>query len=284
MSIARHVSQRSLAILFATVLAFIVVVLDPLRGTSANQVDVWFFDIGQGDAALIQSGSTQIIIDGGPTGTLVEKVGRVMPFWDSTIEYTFVSHPHEDHFIGLLSLGKHYNMEQVFVAPQMYGSQSWQVFIDSHEEKVFSSGAEFQITPEITAQVIWPEDSEVKEYEDPNDGSLVILFTIYGKKVLFTGDAGVDQEAEYIKDLGDIDILKVGHHGSYTSTSRALLETAQPEDAIISCGADNDYGHPHNVTLNRLEEFGITTWRTDLQGDIRARIDESGYEMGTFAL
>lgn len=279
-----HLLKRAATTLGVVLLACAVVWLDPVRGTQQQAVDIWFFDIGQGDSALIQSGKTQILIDGGPNTSLTGKLGRVMPFWDHTIEYTFVSHPHEDHFVGLLPLKNHYNLLQTFAAPQVYASQSWQVFTDRYRPAIAAAGDEFELAPNIHAQVLAPAHRNPQQYEDPNDGSLIILFTIYDKKILFTGDAGVEQEKAILDVIGDIDVLKAGHHGSYTSTSRELLESSTPEYAIISCGLENSYGHPHESTLNRLKEFGVDTWRTDLEGDIRLRISPPGYTVESYEL
>lgn len=280
----RNIFQRATVVAILIGMTFLVTWVDPVRGGNANTVDVWFFDIGQGDAVLIQSGSTQIMIDGGPTGSLTEKVGRVMPFWDNVIEYTFVSHPHEDHFIGFLPLAQHYDMDHIYVAPQIYASQSWQVFLDTHDEEVLMAGDEIHISEDISVQVIWPEHRDVRTYEDANDGSLVLIVNIQGKKILFTGDAGVEQEKEFLEMVGDVDVLKVGHHGSYTSTSPALLDVIDAEQAIISCGQDNSYGHPNAVVVNRLNEANIETWRTDQDGDIRMQIRQGIYHISSFSL
>lgn len=284
MSHYHHLFTRAATGAAVIAVAFLVVWLDPMRGTPASAVDIWFFDIGQGDAALIQTGSTQILIDGGPTGKLVEKIGRVVPFWDQYIEYTFMSHPHADHYVGFLPLAEHYDLGEVYVAPQEYASQTYQVFVDTHEERVLMAGDELELASNITARILSPHHEDLRSYEDPNDGSVIMLLDMYGTKILFTGDAGIEQEKEILAELGDIDVLKVGHHGSYTSTSRELLEVTQPEEAVMSLGFENEYNHPHAVILNRLQEFGARIWRTDQDGDVRVRITPEKYTIHNFWL
>jgi competence protein ComEC len=104
--------------------------------------------------------------------------------------------------------------------------------------------------------------------EDPNEASVVILLTFGETTLLLTGDATADIEGEIANAVGDIDVLKVGHHGSMTSSSYAFLETTTPEIGVISVGAENTYGHPHPAILKRLAERNIRVLRTDQDGDI----------------
>lgn len=283
MSYGSHFAKRVLALAALALIAFTVSWLDPLRGTAAHTVDIWFFDIGQGDATLIQSGSTQILIDGGPSGVVIEKLGRVMPFWDQTIEYVFLTHPHADHVTGLVALSEYYDFGEVYTSAQEYDSQVYQVFLDTFDPRFLQSGDLISPSGAISLSVLWPDHVDSRRYDDPNAGSVVLLASIYDTDILLPADAGVDEEGRFISSVSDIDILKVGHHGSYTSTSRALLETSSPEHGIISAGEQNRFGHPHEVVLSRLAEFGVRVWRTDYS-DIRARIKESSYILEGFLL
>lgn len=267
--------------------AFAVAALDPLRHAGNNTVDVWFFDIGQGDGLMIREGNTEIVIDGGPDSTMVEKVSRVLPFWDRRLEYVINTHPHADHVNGLLALSDYYTIGQVFTAPQLYNTHQYQDFLAKVDEVDITGPRHLQITPDITLDFLAPnpKNPERQYLPDPNTGSIIVLLTTPEGKVLFTGDADMAEEKSILSQLPDIDILKVGHHGSRTATSRDLLEKSQPEVAVISCGLNNDYHHPAPETVSRLKEFGADIWQTDIDGDIRLRFEPGKpYFMRNFSL
>ncbi len=234
---------------------------------------VWFFDVGQGEGMLIETPhGKQILIDGGPDQTILQKLPQVMWPWDRTIEAMFVSHPDSDHITGLVSILERYHVETIYETGVRGGTsvitKFEQAMADEHAAHMFvRQGDSFEMDG-VQIDILWPTHSAIKEEKDRNNTSIVMRVR-YGTTIfLFTGDAEETVEDDFAKSAGDVDVLKTGHHGSRTSTSFELLSIIKPEIAIISAGQKNRYGHPHPIILSRLQQIGAEMWRTDLDGDI----------------
>lgn len=256
---------------------------------SSNRVVVWVFDIGQGDAIFIDAPDAQVLIDGGRNGEVVEKLAAVMPFWDRSIDYVINTHPHADHVIGLNYVLERYSVGEAWVSGQEYNSDAFAFFEDwtqSHGQwRVAGAGDEIDLGAGASLKLLWPEESvEGEVLEETHDGNIVAELTYGETTVLLTGDFEAEEEVQILDELDHIDVLKVGHHGSYTSTSQELLEDITPDWALISVGEGNDYGHPHESVLRRLKSFGIPTLRTDQDGDIRITSDGGEPRLSTFGL
>lgn len=238
---------------------------------------VIFFDVGQGDAILISQGQNQVLIDGGKDGKVIlEKLGRYIPFWDRTIEAVVATHPDQDHIGGLVDVAKNYKIETVLETNAKSDSQTyktWKDLIDNKNiQKVealkntaikFPSGAQIQIL-----HPLFPVSGAGS---NSNDWSVVAKLTFGKNKFLFTGDLPTEKEAELANSKSDVsaDVLKVAHHGSKYATSEEFLSAVGPEEAVISAGKNNSYGHPAPEIIERLLEHGIKIWRTDVMGDIK---------------
>ncbi|MFH1315379.1 MAG: ComEC/Rec2 family competence protein [Candidatus Uhrbacteria bacterium] len=245
---------------------------------------VWFFDVGQGDAIFIQTqDNKQILIDGGPGEAVLSKLGAVMPFWDRSIDMIISTHPHSDHISGLIEVLDRYKVDQVVMTGVNYRSS----YLDAFEDRVEAEGAEVIVIDDVidlwigkdarkgvnsidSLTAVFPIESYRDQYIDEvNETSIVIELTYEETSILLTGDMYVEQEAEVLRNIStEIDVLKVPHQGSISSTSTQFLEALDLETAIITVGADNSYGHPHPVVLQRLYDQGIEILRTDLDGDI----------------
>lgn len=262
------------------VLAHLFVLFSETRTVSDDEMHIWFFDIGQGDAFLIQVGNEQVLIDGGPGNEIVEYLGMVMPFWDRNIEYMVNTHPHADHVAGLVHVFDYFNVERVFASNQIYNTNIWNRFLNITGDKLewLMIGDEIVLSNGAVLRVLWPDHNSPKRYSDPNAGSVVILLEYGEVRVLFTGDIGVREELVILDEVPKLDILKVAHQGSYTSSAREFLEKVRPDYAIIPVG-DNSYGHPHKVVLNRLREFAQNIYRTDKNGSVKVIIYEDRVEV-----
>lgn len=256
-------------------------------GWFSSSVRVWVFDVGQGDGIFIDTPGKDVVIDGGPSFVMREKIGSIFPWFDRYIDDVFVTHPHADHVVGVVPIFEHYAVgffgesEQGCTSIECYGfyrvaSQSFPVSAD--DIFILASG--------VTLHAVWPETPyEHQKLSDPNDGSLVFLLETPHGSMLFTGDAGIEQEEYFLELLPDeIDVLKVGHHGSRTSTSDALLSAVMPSKGIISLGEENSFGHPHDEVLDRLSAHGVEIYRTDLFGDIRVEFGKDGVQVEAFDL
>jgi competence protein ComEC len=244
-----------------------------------------FFDVGQGDAALVSSGQTQLLIDGGPDRTVLGSLGKAMPLLDRRIEYVILSHPHTDHYRGLIEVVKRYQIGTLIVG--VPGKESeYRGFINTAKERgakvIAASGQRISLSSTVRAEIIEPLQSPPDQpVEDPNNASVMAMVTLGSSKVLMTGDAGFEEERRILGEGRNIDadVLKVGHHGSRTSSSEAFLAAVSPHVAVISSGAGNKYGHPTAEALARLNAAGIRTYRTDQYGTITLRLSGAALKL-----
>jgi len=214
-----------------------------------NNLKIVFCDVGQGDAAIISKGYWQAIIDVGPKKSW-DKLGKClekqMPLGDKTIEMLFLSHEDEDHVGAKDELGKYYKIEQNFYAPKLgFGD-------------VVKVG-------EMSFEVVYPDKNINLEGND----SLVLLFKYKQERVLFLGDADVVAEEIMMSRLleEEIDLVKVGHHGSKTSSADFWVDFLHPKRVVISVGKNN-FGHPDFEVLERWRKVGSKVLRTDEEGDV----------------
>jgi len=242
-----------------------------------EKLKVVFCNVGQGDATLAVFGSTQVLIDGGSGSRVLSCLSQHMPFWDKTIEMIILTHPDYDHMAGLLPVLERYRLKQ-FVANGLLVDKEifWQIRkqIDQKNIPVFvpQSGDEFKIG-KLSFKILWPSErkgdvlgSQVFSGET-NDFSIVSKLSYGNFDLLLTGDLPTEEEIKIKEEIGDIEVLKVAHHGSKFSTSLAFLEAITPELSVISVG-NNNYGHPSPEVLERLKKLNIEVKRTDLDGEI----------------
>jgi competence protein ComEC len=241
-------------------------------------LEVNFFDVGQGDAIFIETPTRhQILIDGGPSPKIIEKLAREIQFWDRSIDLIILTHPEKDHITGLLEVLKRYKVENILWTgivrdiPEykewlnLIGKEKANVKIAKAGQKISCKNCQWKI------EVFYPFESlEGKEFEDSNNTSIVSKLIFGNSSFLFTGDIYKDVEESLTLTPFDLNsnVLKVAHHGSKTSSSEKFLEKVLPEVAIISVG-ENDYGQPHKEALEKLKKFGIRILRTDREGDIK---------------
>lgn len=235
---------------------------------------IWMLDIGQGDALLIEFPTgEQMLVDGGPGDFVLAKLGSVLPPWDRSLDAVLVTHPDADHVSGIVSVLDRYDVKMIYESGVGAHTPFGQAYEDSRDSEgvriVQISDDDMIKIGEVTLTVLWPEETLVGVYPEKRNNYGIVFLLEYGQtSMLFTADTEEEAEVIYASHVGDIDVLKVGHHGSLTSTSWNLLEITNPEFALISLGEDNSYGHPHPVILDRLNQVGAKIFRTDLDGDI----------------
>jgi len=249
-----------------------------LARESSGFLEVNFFDVGQGDAIFIEvPGGNQILIDGGPDDKILEKLGREMPFWDRSIDMIILTHPEKDHVLGLIEVLKRYKITDILWTGIVRNTSEYEEWIKLIPEegaavKIIKAGERIRFTDDIFMDVIYPlENLEGKKIKESNNTSIVSRLVFGSTSFLFTGD--MEKSAEY-EVLGrgaylDSDVLKVGHHGSKTSTSDEFLKAVSPLMAVIEVGKNNRYGHPVQEILDRIIENSAKIFRTDLNGDIK---------------
>ncbi len=230
-----------------------------------DELRVSFLDIGQGDAILIQRGNQQVLVDGGPSPQAITlELGDKMPFWDRTIELVVLTHPHSDHITGLLEVLQRYKVEQVLY-PDLddldYQSSLYQEWLRLVEEKdiectIAQAGQQIDLGEGITIKVLHPQTPLLTGTgSDINNNSVVLHLSMGRVSFLLAADIEWEAEFELIALRADLSgtVLKVGHSGSYTSTTPQFLAAANPQVAVISVG-DNPFGHPSDEVLKKLEE------------------------------
>lgn len=240
-----------------------------------NRFHIYFLNIGQGDSTLIKTPNNhQILVDGGPKNYILQELDVVMPFFDKTIDLVVVTHPHADHIDGLIEVLKRYEVNAVLITGVDYKSPSYDEFLKIVTEKniqiyIAEKNEDFSFG-NVTFDVIYPNKPLLgKKFQDLNNSSIVIKILYSGKKILMTGDMAFEEENLLIKTGLNLraDILKVGHHGSKTSSSRDFLNLVKPEIAIIQSGNGNSFGHPSKEALNRLKAAGVQQiYRNDMDG------------------
>ncbi len=240
-----------------------------------EQMKVVFFDIGQGDSVFIETPQKhQILIDGGPSSKVAEKLGKEMPFWDKTIDLVILTHPDYDHLRGLLDVLDYYKVQNIIWTGELSKGktfETWQEKIKKEGADIFLAKAGIKIIAgQVKMDILYPMELPKQDSINNNETSIVSRM-VFGQIVfMFTGDSNRESDQTIIANNQNIesDVLKVSHHGSRSATSPEFLANVKPELAVISVGANNPYGHPHQEVLNNLAEFGIKVERTDEQGDI----------------
>jgi len=238
-----------------------------------------FLDVGQGDAILIQKGSRQVLVDGGPSPEAITlALGNEMPFWDRTIDLLILTHPHADHITGLLEVLKRYQVKQVLYAGLDDKSSFYAEWLKLIKENNISytiarAGQQVTFGSGVIIKVLNPQALFLTGTESDIDNNGVVVRLEMGKmSFLITGDIMWEGESELVTSRADLTstVLKVGHHGSSTSTRDGFLGVVNPGLAVIQVGKDNPYGHPTAEVLNRLKvKIGqANIYRTDESGTI----------------
>ena len=233
---------------------------------------VHFIDVGQGDSALIQTpeGNT-ILIDGGPISSGPGLVSYLKNNNISKINIMVATHPHADHIGGLINVLNNFEVDNIIDSGVSHTTNTYMNYLRTLQSKDINFvnwdvGQSFDVGNDITMKIIGPTSKS----SDLNNCSIVILLSYKDSRFLFTGDAESGEEAKILKAGYEVnaDVLKVGHHGSSTSCCDNFLNAVKPSVAIISCGAANSYGHPHDTILAALAGIGAEIYRTDSSGTI----------------
>lgn len=252
---------------------------EPTQSASptGDGLTVHFIDVGQADCALLKCGSEYVLIDGGNVEDSSLVVSYLQKQGVEELAAVICTHAHEDHVGGLPGVLAVFPTEAVYAPTRTYSSNCFDDFVYYTDQQGLSV-----TIPEVgdtftfggaTVEVLGP----VKQYADTNNTSIVLMVTYGENRFLFTGDMETSAETDLIESGANLkaDVLKVGHHGSDTSTGYRFLYEAAPTYAVISVGEGNSYGHPHEVPLSRLEDAGCVIYRTDELGTITAFSDGS---------
>ena len=247
-----------------------ITVIPPAELTADSTFEVHYLDVGQGDCSLVLCDGHAMLIDGGESSESSKVYAYLKQHGVSHLDYMVASHAHSDHIGGLSGALNYATVDTAFCPVTDYDSKTFDSMVKYLDKQgvgitVPGAGDEFMLGS-AHVQILGPQ----KNYDEPNDTSIVLKVTYGETSFLFTGDAERTAETD-ILDAGynlSSTVLKVGHHGSDTSTSYPFLREIMPEYAVIQVGKDNSYGHPTEDTLSRLRDADVKVYRNDLQGDI----------------
>lgn len=289
---------QAISLLIAIVLGLGALMLNVLafgQGGS-GKLKVVFLDVGQGDAIFIETpGGRQLLIDGGRDTKVLSELARVMKPWDRSLDMVMATHPDSDHIGGLIEVLNRFQVAAIMepdpnevraedkqgaalafeIAQRSEGTTN--LISRSGQQYILDDGDEYP-GDEVVLTVLWPT-TDLGEEVESNTLSIVARLDYGETSWLFTGDAPISTE-KYLLSSGadsawlDVDVLKLGHHGSRTSSAKEFIAATSPTYAVIQVGADNSYGHPHQEVLDTSAQFpDITIFRNDIDGLIRMQSD-----------
>lgn len=229
-----------------------------------------FIDVGQGDASMIITDEAVVLIDCGPVSSADVVVEYVKRYTDK-IDCLVISHAHEDHMGAMATVVNEFDIDKIIMTEYDSESAFYGRALDAMEEKeIYPTMAvvgDVHTIGDVKLEIFSP----AKDYDDLNSNSIILRAEVDGASAMFTGDAETVAEKDVVNSFGrslTSNILKVGHHGSSTSTSEDFYTAVDPDIAVISCGKDNSYGHPHRETVEMFEKYSQKYYRTDEIGTV----------------
>jgi competence protein ComEC len=250
----------------------------------SGELKVHFINVGQADSILIIDGNKSMLIDAGNNPDGADVVNYIKEQGIKKLDIVIGTHAHEDHIGGMDTVIKSFDIGQVFLPKTTHSTKTFEdvlLAIKAKGLKISSPtpGTDIKLNSAM-GKILAPNGSD---YKDLNDGSIVVKLNFGNNSFMFTGDAEEASEREILGKGFDVksDLLKVGHHGSYSSTTDSFLKAVNPKYAVIMVGKDNSYGHPHKTTVEKLKTKGIKVYRTDELGTIIATSDGKNITFNT---
>jgi competence protein ComEC len=241
--------------------------------STSSKLKVHFIDVGQGDSILVQFHNNQtMLIDAGTSSASSTVVSYLKQQGVNTIDYLVATHPHEDHIGGMIAVVNEFDINKVYMPKAVHTTQTYEDLLLAIQSKgltITPARAGLNIIEQGSLKVNFIAPCGTN-YDNVNNYSAVVKIQYGSTSFLLTGDAEDLSEGEMLASGANLqaDVLKVGHHGSSSSTTPSFLKAVSPKYAVISCGAGNQYGHPHQVTLDKLTNAGAEIYRTDIHGTI----------------
>lgn len=281
------------ALLFLLIIGAVAVYVVPAAygGGDDGILSVTFLDVGQGDAIFIESPTgVQILVDGGPPdGGVLRRLSQVLGFFDRTIDVLLATHPDRDHIGGLPDVLERYEVAEILMTENKGESTAAETFFDRADAEgakvtYARRGMQYDLGGGALLTILFPDRDP--SFLESNTASVVVHLTYGDTDFLFTGDSPEAIEDYLVLLDGNppagglqSDVLKVGHHGSHTSSGELFLNAVRPTYAVISAGKDNQYGHPHETVMTALREIGAEIKNTAEEGSITFVSDGSELQL-----
>jgi competence protein ComEC len=262
--------------------------LKPVFADYRKGMEVVFLDVGQGDAILIKTLHGQnILIDGGEDKAVIKRLGEELPWWDKRIDLTILTHPHSDHVGGLIDVLRRYDVSTIIYSGASHNSPDYLAWLRIIQEKnislrTISRRQKVLLADNAYLDFLYPTALEDIGMEKNLNNTSLIAKLVYGEtKFLFMGDAEIAVESKLILSGADLkaDVIKLGHHGSDTSSGEELLRQVSPDYAVIAVGVGNKFGHPSPRVVKRLGRLPAKILRTDYDGNIKFKSDGRKVEL-----
>lgn len=285
---SRILSKKTIA--FFTIAIIILNFIYPVLTSKRDNLEINFIDVGQGDSTLIRVSNKTILIDGGGSSygeTFDVGEQTLFPYLldrgINTIDYVIVSHFDSDHCQGLNFIMENMKVKNAIISDLGQESNEYDTFLSLAQKQntnlVYVKMGDIIKIGDCTIKILFPDNEPITDNEK-NNNAIVFKFLWKNISILFTGD--IEEKAEnkilslYSDNLGELKstILKVAHHGSKTSTTKAFLEAVKPQIALIGVGEDNNFGHPNSGVIERLESIGCEIYRTDKYGEISIKFNK----------
>lgn len=258
-----------LGLITANLIVFVLVL-----GTEEKKFVVRFYDVGQGDGALIQTpDGYNILVDGGPNNKISGYLNKDLSINDRQIDLMILTHPQSDHMYGLIEVVKKFKVKKILTSNVSHTTTDYKLWLDTVENQglkveFVQAGNNITLTDTVRLKFNWPKTAEEQKVTDLNQASLVFTLSYGDLDILMTGDAD-SQVQPYVGDFSTIEVLKVPHHGSKSSLKDDFLREIKPKVSVISVGAKNRYGHPRAELLDQLHRVGTEILRTDQNGTVQ---------------